>query len=128
MDKIVFQLDCIPPSVNACYANNFKGGQKGRRRTLRYRQWANAAGWQLQAQKGNQFIPGPFECVITIDRSKRRANADIDNRVKPTLDLLQQHKVIDDDKYCEQLTIRWGEADGGMQILLKPAQVLGVAA
>lgn len=99
----------IPPSVNEC----FKNIGKGRARTKRYISWAQAAGYDFN---GKPLVHGPFTCVITIDRSKRHVLSDIDNRIKPTLDLLQTHGIIDDDRLCESVTARWGDADGGMTV------------
>lgn len=114
MKHIFIKTKHIPPSANACFSN-VKG--KGRVRTKRYNTWIAAAGWDFN---GKGKVSGRFACVITIDRSKRRSNADIDNRIKPTLDLLQKHGLIEDDKLCESVTCKWGEADGGMSVLIEP--------
>lgn len=114
LDTIIIQTQHIPPSVNACFAN-VRG--KGRVRTERYRQWATAAGWDCK-RKGT--IAGAFSVTITIDRQTRHVLSDIDNRCKPVLDLLQDHGIIQDDKYCERATIEWGEAKGGMTVRIEP--------
>lgn len=98
----------LPPSVNACFSN-VKG--KGRIRTERYRQWATAAGWDFN---GKGKIDGPFSVSITIDRSRRHPLADVDNFIKPTVDLLQTHGIVTNDRMSESVSIRWGDADGGM--------------
>ncbi len=104
----------IPPSVNNCFAN-VKG--KGRIRTERHRQWAAAAGWDFN---GKGTVSGAFEVRITIDRNTRHILSDIDNRCKPVLDLLQEHRIVENDRYCERVTIEWGEAHGGMLVRVEP--------
>jgi len=113
-DDVVIFTQHIPPSVNACFSN-VKG--KGRIRTERYRQWATAAGWDCK-RKGS--VHGAFTVTITIDRQTRHVLSDIDNRCKPVLDLLQEHGIIDNDRHCERATIEWGEAKGGMRVLVAP--------
>ena len=44
---------------------------------------------------------------ITIAMRRPRSNADIDNRIKPCLDLLQYVKVIQDDKLVEGVNAYW---------------------
>ncbi|TDQ63595.1 Holliday junction resolvase RusA-like endonuclease [Maritalea mobilis] len=109
----MIHLTCkhMPPSVNDCFANNRKTG--GRHRTKRYATWANAAGYDLKAQKRNAFIAGAFTIAIVLDRKSMRSNSDIDNRVKPILDLLQTLDFIKDDKFCERLTVEKGTVEGG---------------
>ena len=103
---ITIQSEHFPPSVNSLFANV---SGRGRVRTKRYREWAAASGWDCQ---GKGSITGPFTAAIILSRKHRRSNADLDNRVKPLLDLLQAHKVIEDDKYLEKLTVEWGDCKG----------------
>ncbi|AVX04210.1 hypothetical protein MXMO3_01684 [Maritalea myrionectae] len=109
----MIHLTCkhMPPSVNACFANNRKTG--GRHRTKRYTTWANAAGWELKPQKRNAFIAGAFTITIVLDRKSFRKGRDIDNICKPILDLLQTLDFIKDDKFCERLTVEKGAVEGG---------------
>jgi Holliday junction resolvase RusA-like endonuclease len=114
MTGIIIHTKHIAPSVNACYAN-VRG--KGRVRTQRYKQWATAAGWDMN---GHGSVDGPFTVTITVDRRKRHPLADCDNFIKPTVDLLQTHGVITNDRLCESVTCRWGDAEGGMTIHIEP--------
>ena len=103
---ITIQSDHFPPSVNNLFAT-IAGGR--RIRSKRYNEWANAAGWDCN---GKGTIPGPFEIAIIVSRAHRKATADLDNRIKAILDLLVAHKVIEDDKHCERLSIEWGNCAG----------------
>lgn len=95
-----------PPSVNQMYTNV---SGRGRVPTKRYRTWKQAAQWDcVRAGK----VSGPYVMQITVDRSMRHKNADIDNLCKPLSDLLQSEGIIDNDNLCEDLRIRWGDADG----------------
>ena len=95
-----------PPSVNAMF-RNVRG--RGRAKTDRYKVWLNAAGWDIKAQRPER-IAGPVAIDITVQRRNR--NSDIDNLIKPILDLLVTHGVIDDDKHVNEVRARWGEVTG----------------
>lgn len=80
-----------PPSTNNLFVN------KGRRRFVsqEYAAWRREAGWTLQAQRPPKFL-GQVEIGIELCAPHRR-RYDLDNRVKATLDLLTEHRVIRDD-------------------------------
>lgn len=104
---ITIESQHFPPSTNSLFANM---AGKGRVRTKRYKEWANAAGWDCK-RKGT--IAGPFNIAIILSRKHRRKNADLDNHgTKAILDLLVAHKVIDDDSLAERITVEWGDCDG----------------
>lgn len=106
-DLITIQSIHFPPSVNSLFANV---AGRGRVRTKRYKEWAAAAGWDLN---GKGQIPGPFIIDIILSRKKRRKNADLDNHgTKAILDLLVTHGVIEDDSLAERITIEWGDCTG----------------
>ena len=114
MSGIVIHTQHVPPSQNACY-RNVRG--VGRAKTKRYREWAQAAGWDF---KGKGKITGPYVITITIDRSRRHVLSDIANREKVLSDLLQAHGIIENDRLCESVTIRWGDASNGCLVHLEP--------
>lgn len=104
---VTIQSSYFPPSVNSLFANV---AGRGRIRTKRYKEWAAAAGWDVN---GKGSIPGPFSIDIILSRKKRRKNADLDNHgTKAILDLLVTHKVIEDDSLAERITIEWGDCEG----------------
>ena len=51
-------------------------------------------------------VVGKFAALISIGRVNRRC--DIDNRIKPILDLLKGD-VIEDDSLCERVSAGWSD-------------------
>ncbi len=105
---IVVESQHKPPSINEMF-RNVPG--RGRAKTQRYREWCAAAGWDAN---GVGQCMGPFKLVLIISTEKRRANADLDNRIKPVLDLLVTHKVVEDDRHCEAIHAQWGVTKPGI--------------
>lgn len=102
----MFELP-VPPGTNNLFYNKKGGG--GRRKAKRYMEWINAAGWELQAQRPDRF-PGEVHVVLFFPENKQR---DIDGYIKPILDLLVTHRVIENDrfKYVKALDVRWHTGD-----------------
>ena len=90
----------LPPSVNGAWAN-IPG--KGRVRSAPYRRWHKLAFDEMRLQRPNK-IPGTFAVVINAGRINRRC--DIDNRIKPLLDLLKG-EVVEDDSLCQRVSAGW---------------------
>jgi len=91
-----------PPSTNTLYMN-VRG--RGRVKTRRYLTWIKNAGGVLMALKVKP-VSGRVNVSISILRPDKRKR-DIDNLAKAILDLLVNHKIIEDDRYIERLTIGW---------------------
>lgn len=106
----------MPPPVNNLFAN-IEG--KGRVRSSRYRTWANAAGWEIRAQRPAR-LRGPVSITLTFEDGGSRA--DIDNLAKAPIDLLVALALIeaDDAKTVREVTLRWGSVNG-LQIRVEPA-------
>lgn len=103
---IVIETVHMPPSVNAMF-RNVPG--RGRVRTQRYRDWASAAGWDFN---GKGRIEGPFSFRMIVSRKKARKGSDLDNRIKPVLDLMKTHEIIEDDSLCQSITVAYGDCKG----------------
>lgn len=84
----------VPPSLNACYGNR-NGGGRGRFPMPAYKAWQKAAGWGLHLAKPRP-VTGPYTLSLALPANMR---GDVDNRVKPTADLLVKMRVTPDDKY-----------------------------
>lgn len=93
----------MPPSLNNAFLN-VPG--KGRVRSKAYKAWADESGWMVKARK-NGTIDIPVSVLIELSPKTKRAY-DIDNRIKPALDLLVSCGVIQDDnnKYIKQVIVR----------------------
>ena len=86
-----------PPSVNEAYVN-VRG--KGRTKTVKYKQWETECLWMIKAAKPG-IIKGEYMVVLFLSQKTRK---DVDNCLKPALDLLAKCGVTEDDKYCYSVT------------------------
>jgi Holliday junction resolvase RusA-like endonuclease len=108
----------MPPSTNSLY-RNVPG--RGRAKTERYRTWLRAAGNELLTQRvGLQPIHGAFTLTILLPQSKRRSLMDASNYIKATEDLLVRHRLIDDDRNAESVTIAWAAGIAQCEVRVWP--------
>jgi len=97
-----------PPSVNTCF-RNVTG--KGRVRTQRYKTWIRAAVNEVLYQNPPHTAG---EVMLDITIMRRRKNQDLDNMLKPIIDLLVIMAVMDDDRYVGEIRCRWGDVPGAV--------------
>lgn len=98
-------LTCTtPPSVNETLINGGRG-KKGRTAAKRYDEWKRRALWELTSQKLHAFAC-PVLVFVAVDRMNERA--DIDNRLKPLLDILKRVGVYRDDSLVTGIAAAWG--------------------
>ena len=64
---------------------------------------------------GIKPITGKFIALILLKPS----SLDLDNNSKCLLDYLQSRNFIIDDKLCQELTLRWGDAPTGARVTLR---------
>ena len=84
-----------------------------------YKQWirrADAMLLELGQLPGIKPIVGKFTALILLKRS----SLDLDNNSKCVLDFLQSRNFIIDDKLCQELTLRWGDAPTGCRVTVRP--------
>jgi Holliday junction resolvase RusA-like endonuclease len=62
-------------------------------------------------RRGQTPISGHFVGHVLLSAANR--SGDLDNRAKPVFDLLQEHRLISDDRHMDRLTIEWGDAPKG---------------
>lgn len=98
---VVYQIP-PPPSVNSLY-RNVPG--KGRVKTERYKTWQRAALNELVAQRARHFDQ---PCIVNLSLPENQ-RGDIDNRLKPVLDLLKAAGVLTDDSkaYVRAVSAAW---------------------
>lgn len=90
-----------PISINDCW-------QGKRFATKDYKKWTEDGLWLL---KGQGMAPQGRLRVVVDWYSKNISTADIDNPVKPVLDLLKKAGVIEDDRWIYELLVRKHKSD-----------------
>lgn len=90
-----------PPSANRLWRH------RGKRvyRDPKYMAWITEAGWIVKTAGFQKKIIGPFRCEIALTPPDKRKR-DLDNTVKPILDLFQTVGIIENDQWCHLLIVR----------------------
>lgn len=82
----------------------------------RYRTWARDAGNMLEAQRP-RCVRGAY--AITLLVNPRRTKIDLDNSIKGVSDLLQKHRVIENDRKASRIVLEWSEAVEGSRVTVE---------
>lgn len=95
-------LTHLPPSVNHAYART----RNGVRKSDAYMAWSNGEGYRLNRMMAGQHR---FTGLVYVTMAMRRpvSNADLDNRIKPTGDILQAIGAIDNDRNIMGWNVWW---------------------
>ncbi len=105
------KLAKTPPSVNALWANV----GKRRIKTAAYQAWATAAHWEIKPQ-GAWHCAGHVAIALTIN--PKMTKCDLDNMIKPVLDLLVNAGRISDDRMVVDVSARFEGLDCGTKIVI----------
>lgn len=105
----------FPPSAWDMYV----GWGRTRRLSAEYAKWRQDVAFFLK--RSTDPIAVPFYIGVCLKRPNKRQ--DLDNRIKPILDVLQLYGVIRNDNLCERITMQW---DHGMKeecvVMVIPAE------
>lgn len=102
----------LPPSVN-------HSKLIGRYSTVKTRAWQSEAGWCVREQMTALGNPAPFQGNVSV--SVRFVDlGDIDNRLKPLLDLLQAQRVFVNDKQVKRLAVVMCAHCSGCIVTVRP--------
>jgi crossover junction endodeoxyribonuclease RusA len=114
-DPLYFALP-LPPSQNNMFINGRAG--KGRFPSPLYKAWRNEASIRAYMQN-KACIEGPFAVQINAVRPDRRKR-DIDNLIKPLVDLLVSQGFVSDDSEMQQVTATWVENGPPIWMAVRP--------
>jgi crossover junction endodeoxyribonuclease RusA len=116
----------IPPSANTLFVNIagqvIGGATRAKGKT--YRAWATQAGWEIKRQRVPYF-DRPVRVLIEMDIQR---NHDIDNRIKPILDVLQNTGVLQNDNLVDDLRIVRAGSKKEATISIWPLRIASEAA
>jgi Holliday junction resolvase RusA-like endonuclease len=117
---IAFRLP-FPPSVNDMYLNNKGKTGRGRIPSPAYKKWQEAAGLMLNTQhrtvlQAKWLLPLQERCWVEVQLNDKRSG-DVDNRIKPVLDLLVKQGVLkgDSKKYVRGAGAEWMDDLGDVE-------------
>lgn len=114
----------VPPSVNQAYKNIKRGKKSMRAKTKAHDDWLHAAYTMIRQQKLSK-VKG--RCIVVIGVERKSLAADIDNRIKLTLDALVVSHIIEDDRFVTAIAITWSpQANNLAHIQIYPIQPLGL--
>jgi crossover junction endodeoxyribonuclease RusA len=101
-----FQIP-YPPSTNRIW----RQGQGRVHKSQEYKDWLALASWEMRVQLGPRIvITNPFKLTVRVQRPDRRKR-DLDNLLKPILDLIAHYGLIENDSLCHWIDARW-EGEG----------------
>lgn len=106
-----------PPTANKIW----RSGNKRVYRSQKYESWLKEAFYIFKESKPKK-IDGLFSAEIHLHPPDQRHH-DIDNRIKPILDLCQHVGVISNDRFCRELYVVLGRPEpplGRASIRLRP--------
>jgi Holliday junction resolvase RusA-like endonuclease len=88
----IFEID-LPPTANRMWRH-----QRGRsHKSPTYYTWLRTLGWQLREQR---VRPQPTPCrasLVIVGGKGWKVSNDLDNRIKPLLDGLVEHDILEGD-------------------------------
>lgn len=105
----------LPPSVNSTIkrlGNRSPG-------VARWRMLCDGYIWPQWKWLKPRAVTGAFLIDITWTRAEYM-RSDIDNRIKPLLDYLQDKKLIANDKLCKEMRVGFGETKYGCRVEVLP--------
>ena len=106
-----------PPTLNTAFIN-IPG--RGRVTSGKYKAWTTEALWMVKSQKPTKFSVEVSISIGIVAPDKRPR--DIDNLIKPCLDLLVKAGVIQDDnsKYVRKVSAQWLASGPPCVVLILP--------
>jgi crossover junction endodeoxyribonuclease RusA len=108
----------MPPSTNGIW----RGGTGGRHYlSAKYKAWREGTSLLARSQAKGKRIAGPYAIQIDARRPDKRRR-DIDNIIKPTLDLLALIGVTDDDSECQLVEAKWVGRGEGVFVSVRPCK------
>lgn len=95
-----------PPSANRIWRGRGNGSASAKPYLAKeYTAWRTTAGWEVQARRAGHPTPVAAPIGVSLMMSEDE-QVDLDNIIKPTLDLLQKQKVIVNDRDVKAIYAR----------------------
>lgn len=114
---MMFTVDLpLPPSVNGMFVRAHKNSKYGKTLSEAYKGWRNSCALYIKSEyrkAGEPIIGQPYGVFIRLGVNH---NSDIDNRVKPILDLLTTNLPIPGDQWINRLMVERDQSIDGASV------------
>ena len=120
-------LPIIPPSMNHIWRGRGDGQFY---KSDAYKRWLDSVGHHVNRQTAGRITSPIYTAPVSVSVAMKRprANADLDNRLKPLGDLLERHHVLSDDKLIHRWVAAWDDSlDDGEEVFLIVRPLEGVS-
>lgn len=111
----------MPISTNRIWRNIVSGGKPRTLKSAEYRAWITEAGHVLNTQRPGR-VEGKYELRISISD---RCRLDIDNCIKCVSDLLQEHGVVENDRFCRSLRVKFTDVEAMEVMVISMSALVG---
>lgn len=106
----------LPPSANRLHRRGRDaGGNPVMHKSADYRDWIKRAGQSALTQAAGDAVPYRYAMRIVVPETRR----DLDNHIKGTSDLLQNARMVANDRHLRRLLIEVDPTRGGDTMLVE---------
>jgi Holliday junction resolvase RusA-like endonuclease len=112
----------IPPSVNACYATDFK--TKRRFKTKKYKTWSNEDAYEAWLKSNRGSTKGKVIIRYDFGRFPDKRKRDVLNFEKPLSDFLTSMGAFEDDCKIERADIGWDDKVETKMVLVTIEEII----
>jgi hypothetical protein len=98
----------FPPARDSLFA---EGGERGRIRTTRYKEWRALAGSVILRQRP-RCIVGPAQVTVTLE--ERPGRRDADQFLDAVVSCLSENGIVSGERAIRRVTVQWGAVKGAV--------------
>lgn len=118
----VAMFELPPPiSTNELFVAFNRNGKAARVKSQKYIAWRAQAGAMLEKQNP-PHVAGHYGMRVTVPAKTRM---DLSNTIKAIEDLCVEHKVIVDDRYCQNISIERGQGELTFVFIISTQRKIG---
>lgn len=94
-----------PPSANRMWRT-----VNGRMiKSLAYREWVASASWEIIRCTKSLGPPCEKDCAVSLKIPRKSKLSDLDNRIKPCLDAIQEANIVSNDRQFIRILAEWAK-------------------
>lgn len=108
----------MPPSTNRLWRSTRRGMVY---KESKAKSWCEHAAWSVAQQRKGVLLKGYVAVMLEVEY---RETGDLDNKIKATLDMLQQGGLLLDDRQVMSLTAMWSQEVTGVRVTVEETKMV----